>query len=332
MAQAAKKGKSIVNCPSCQGRVKSNGHFENRNRSVQRFLCVNPDCGKSFSESQPLDGIRIDTEEACRVVEMLVEGIGIRAAARLARVNPRTVLRILEAAGERCIDFLDARMRNLQVRDVQIDELYSFVHCLERNRKPMDSTTGEQYCFLAIERNSKAILDWHIGKRTRETTALFLNGLKERIDGRFQITSDGFHPYCLPNTGLVKQVFGEQVDYGLEIKIYAPERPGVASQNNPVICKAIQRKKVYGSPDFQRMTTNHAERTNLTVRLFNRRFTRKTMGFSRKLQNHIWAVALFVASFNFCHKHSGIGGNTPAMAQGIATHAFTMAEILTATI
>ncbi len=321
-----------MNCPNCRGHAKSNGRFQNRNRSVQRFLCVNPDCGKSFSESQPLDGIRIDTEEACRVVEMMVEGVGVRATARLARVNPRTVLRILEAAGEHCIDFLDAKMRNLQVREVQIDELYSFVHCLEQNRKPFDMESGDQYCFLAVERNSKAILDWHIGKRTRETSEIFLKGLRERVDGHFQLTSDGFSPYCSGKTGLVKQVFGEQVDYGLEIKVYGPQYPGISSRFNPIVCKEIKRRKAYGNPDLARATTNHCERTNLTVRLFNRRFTRKTMGFSRKLQNHIWAVALFVASFNFCHKHSGIGGSTPAMAQGIATKAFTMAEILTATI
>ena len=132
-----------MNCPVCRGHAKSNGRFQNRNRSVQRYLCISPECGKSFSESQPLGGIRIESDQAAHIVEMLCEGVGVRATARLARVDTKTVLRVLSVAGQQCARFLDERMRNLAVNDVEVDELYAFVGCLQASTGLFDTEQGE---------------------------------------------------------------------------------------------------------------------------------------------------------------------------------------------
>jgi len=153
-----------------------------------------------------------------------------------------------------------------------------------------------------------------------------LKGLKPKIAGRFQLTSDGFRGYRAVYGG-VGSIFGEQVDYATEEKTFGQAQRGVARRFNPVVCLSVHRKARIGTPDMARATTNHAERTNLSVRLFNRRFTRKTMGFSRKLANHRWSVILQSAHFNWCRVHSA-HNQTPAMALGLADHPWTVDELL----
>jgi IS1 family transposase len=251
------------------------------------------------------------------VVNMLAEGVGIRAIARLAELNKKTVLRILETAGRHCEQIMEGKVRGLHVNEIEIDEAYAFVGCLQQNTKgPMDTDRGEQYAYLAIDPQTKLILHAHVGKRDTFSSRDFLEGLKPKIEGRFQLTSDSFPGYASPFGG-VKFVFGESVDYATEEKSYSQLEQGKGRIQNPVVCTSVRRKARLGSPDMARATTNHVERANLSVRLFNRRFTRKTMGFSRKLENHRWSVILLAAHFNYCRAHS-THNQTPAMAAGLA--------------
>jgi transposase-like protein/IS1 family transposase len=321
-----------MNCRCCQSEeIKKFGSFSNRNRLVQRYQCLR--CGKTFSESQPLAGVRVASDKAAMVVQMLCEGVGVRAAGRLAGVNRNTVLNILETAGQHCGELLNARLVNLKVSSIEIDEVFGFVNCLEMNTDPddpKDQMYGDQYVFLGMERTSKLIVHYEIGKRNSGTTNDFLRGLKARIDGRFQLTSDGFADYCGVNYGWVKQIFGEQVDYGIEIKKYGLQDlfPKMKrTRETPAVLQWCKRRAVIGNPDMSKVTVNHMERANLSVRLFNRRFTRKTLGYSKCLRNHRLAVALQIAHFNFCRVHSA-HGKTPAMAAGLADHVWTVAELL----
>jgi IS1 family transposase len=288
-------------------------------------------CGKTFSESQPLDGVRIESDKAAMVVQMLTEGCGIRAIARLTALNKNTVLNVLETAGQHCEQLLNQRLVNLQVSDVEIDEIFGFVHCLELNTDAGDPLHGDQYGFLAVERTSKLILHWEVGKRSGSTADDFLRGLKSRISSRFQLTSDGFMPYCKGSQNGVKRAFGGQVDYGIEMKYYAPP-PALGAwtprRERPVQLQNIKRIPIMGKPDRDRMTINHMERQNLNIRLFNRRFTRKTLGYSKILRNHRLALALQIAHFNFCRVHSA-HNMTPAQASGLTNHAWTVNELLT---
>jgi transposase-like protein/IS1 family transposase len=318
-----------VQCHCCSSEhVKKSGSFSNRNRAVQRWQCLT--CGKTFSESQPLDGVRIDEDKAAMVVQMLCEGVGVRAIARLTMLNKNTVLNILETAGEHCEQLLNQRLVNLTVSEVQIDEVFSFVYCLANNTTPDDQFRGDQYAYLGIERASKLIIHWEIGKRDGATTRTFLEGLKSRTAGRFQLTSDGYEHYCRNNENGVASVFGDQIDYGIEIKAYA--RPPAfekwtPARERPVQLISCKRIPKIGNPDRARMTVNHMERQNLNVRLFNRRFTRKTLGYSKLLRNHRLALALQIAHFNFCRVHSA-HKMTPAQAHGLTDHAWTVRELL----
>jgi len=262
---------------------------------------------------------------------MLAETMGVRAAARLSNVDQNTVLRILESAGEHCARFLDAKVRNVNVPVVQADEVFSYVQCQPYFEIKNDQERGEFWTFLSIAKYEKLIINYRVSKRTGDDAAQFLEDLKSRMACRFQFTTDGFRGYCAVrgSAGTVENVLGDVCDYATETKIFKkdPTYTGARKFFAPELVR-IKRQARFGSPDLNEATTCHAERTNLTLRTMNRRFVRRTINFSKKLENHRHAVALFVAHFNFCRKHKSLGGKTPAMAAGLTDHIWTVEELL----
>jgi IS1 family transposase len=300
---------------------------------VQRFKCVR--CDKSFSEIQPLDGIRIERDKAIQVVEMLSESVGVRAAGRLARLDQGTVLRILESAGEHCARFLDAKVRNIKAPLVEADEVFSWIQQKPNGKNEDDPNRGSMWTFIGVANQEKLIVSWRVSKRTGEDAAEFLGDLKSRMAERFQLTTDGFRGYCdvRGSGGNVENVLGDCCDYATETKIFKKDKwpDGWRKWFAPKIVK-VKRCARFGNPDMDAATTNHAERTNLSLRTFTRRFVRCTINFSKKTENHRHAVAIFVATFNFCRVHKSLGGKTPAMAAGLTDHVWTVAEMLAAEI
>jgi IS1 family transposase len=283
----------------------------------------------------------VEPEKAYQIIRMLCEGIGVRACERLAGVNRRTVLNVLEVAGRKAIELMESRVKNIEAKFVSVDEMYGFVNCLQDTTTANDRLRGDQYAFLGMEQTTKLILHWHVGKRDKENALEFLRGLKAKTTGRYQLTSDGFAAY-IGHTGGVFKVFRESVDYGYEIKCFGAENRSIRGRLprrlNPVKCLWVKRIPVIGKPHRSMMTTNHSERCNLSLRLFNRRFTRKTLGYSKTLRNHKFSVALQVAYFNFCRVHSALKikatdtepakEQTPAMAQGITNRVWIVEELL----
>jgi len=260
-------------------------------------------------------------------VNLLCEGMGIRAVGRIMNLHRDTVLAILESAGAKMAAFLDEKIQDVNVKNVQIDEIYSFVGCkpqtlLDRT----DAERGEFFTYLSVDRESKLIINWRTSKRNKENTLAFLHDLRRRAPARLQLTSDAFAGYCRGNAA-VQQVFGNDIDYATETKVFGYSNQMISRYYNPLVVIGIKRKARIGSPDLSKATTCHAERTNLSVRTFTRRFTRCTLGFSKKLENMRYAVAMFICHFNFCRKHSAVG-QTPAQAAGLTDHAWTIEEIL----
>jgi IS1 family transposase len=276
-----------------------------------------------MSESQPLDGLRVDFDKACQVVHLLVEGMGIRACERLTGLNRRTVLGILETAGEKCARLLDAKVRYVKAAFVQTDEIHTFVGCKARRTTKDDVDRGDFFTYLSIDRDSKLIINWKTDKRDFEATEDFLRDLKARMLGRFQLTTDAYHGYCR-KVGGVGSVFEDSIDYATEIKVYGYEK--IAPYRYAPRVLRIKRQPRLGNPDMQFATTCHCERTNLSVRQFTRRFNRATLGYSKKLENLRHAVALFVWHFNYCRVHSA-HGKTPAQAAGLTNHQWTIEEM-----
>jgi IS1 family transposase len=290
---------------------------------VQRYACDR--CGKSFSESQPLDGLRVEHAKVVQIVKLLCEGMGVRAVARLTDCHRDTVLAVLETTGRKCAALLDARVRYVKAEFVQTDEIHTFVGCKQRRTTLDDVMRGDFFTFLSIDRDSKLIINWKTDKRDFDTTGDFLRDLKSRMMGRFQLTTDAFKGYTRRTEGGVEEVFGDSIDYATEIKVYGFER--VASYRFSPIVKQIKRKARLGNPDMQFATTCHCERLNLSVRQFTRRFNRSTLGYSKTLANLRHAVALFTAHFNYCRVHSA-HKQTPAQAAMLTKDVWTVEKLI----
>ena len=276
---------------------------------VQRYACKQ--CGKTFSQEQPLQGMRVDFEKACQVVHLLVEGMGIRAIQRFTGLHQETILSILEGAGQKAASFSDAKVCNLKPKLVQAEEMHCFVQCRQQNNIHNIEDIGEQFMFLAVDRDSKLIISSLIGRRTRENADCFMGDLRKRTITRFQLTTDNWKTYSGYGESSVMVAFGRDIDYATEKKIFAQPIPYL-----PRRVTSIRRKARIGNPDMKQATINHCERTNLSVRLFTKRFTRCTLGYSKKIENLRHAAALFIWHFNFVRVHSA-HKQTPAMAAGL---------------
>jgi transposase-like protein/IS1 family transposase len=317
-----------VNCHCCNGEAKYFAKFQNKNRVVRRFRCVR--CNKTFSEPQPLDGLRVDFDKVCQAVHLLCESVGIRAISRLTGLNRNTVLRILETAGQKAHQFLNDKVRNVKVEQVQVDELINFVYSRGQNTPHSETERGDFATYLSVDRASKLIINWHVGKRDRDEAMTFLTDLRLRVPNRFQLTTDGWITYS-GYTGTVREVFGVSIDYATEIKNFGRYNPAAGWRQSPMKLIGVTKKKRINNPCLNQATTSHAERTNLSVRTFNRRFTRCTLGYSKKLDNLKHAVALFVWHFNFVRKHSA-HGQTPAQAAKLTENTMTIEDLLGCTI
>jgi IS1 family transposase len=218
-------------------------------------------------------------------------------------------------------------MLGLRVGRIELDELRSFVGKKQRRviRKD-EAVSGDQYVFVALASTSKAILSYRVGKRNGENTDAFVADLRERIIGTPEISSDGLHYY----ETAVRFAFGNRVAYGQIIKSYVGEPAKDAGRRySPSIVVAVNRQVISGVPSH--ISTSYVERSNLTVRMSSRRFTRLTNGFSKKLENHVAAVGLLVAHYNFCRVHATTRA-TPVMVLGLTDHPWSIGELLDAAL
>jgi len=291
---------------------------------VQRYRCVR--CNKTFSESQPLDGLRTEHEKVVQIVKLLVEGVGVRATARLTGCQHKTVLTVLNTVGEKCATFLDRIVRNVQTESLQIDELWSRVGISQRRTTPADELRGDQYTYLAVTAREKFIVAYHTGKRNYSNTNDFIADVAERINGRIQITTDSYRPY----QSIVRRHLLERLDFATMQKLYAmpfDAKGEAARRYSPPQCTGVKVRIQAGSPRQDRINTSFVERSNLTVRHFNKRFARLGLGWSRKLENHKNAISLFIAAYNFCKVHSTLGC-TPAVGLKLASETWTIENLI----
>jgi transposase-like protein/IS1 family transposase len=313
-----------MTCICCNGETKKRGSFRNRNQIVQRYQCLR--CGKSFSEKQPLNGLRIDHDKVVQIVKLLCEGMGVRACARLTGCQHKTVLAVLNAVGEKCEQLHDRLVRNVQTGSLQIDELWSHVGISQKRTTEADIERGDQYTYLAITAREKFIVSFLTGKRNYQNTDTFVADAAKRITGRIQVTSDSFRPY----TAIVRKHLLDRLDFATMQKIYAAPVDAKSEawrRYSPPQCTGVKIRVRAGAPRRDRISTSFVERANLSVRHFNKRFVRLGLGWSRKLENHRAAVSLFVAAHNFCKVHTTLG-TTPAVGLKLTDHAWTIEELI----
>jgi hypothetical protein len=120
--------------------------------------------------------------------------------------------------------------------------------------------------------------------------------------------------------------FGDNVDYAQLVKLYGKE-PGSERRYSPPTCIGAVPNVVYGDPDPKHISTSFAERSNLNMRMGMRRFTRLTNAFSKKVENHAYAVAIYFMHYNFVRIHQTLK-ISPAMAAGVTDKLWEMSDMV----
>jgi IS1 family transposase len=256
---------------------------------------------------------------------MLCEGMSMRAPSRLADVSINTVTKLLIDVGQAASDYQDKAFRNLSCKRLQVDEIWSFVGGKQKNMslEQKREGLGDIWTWTAICADTKLIPSWYIGSRDADAACLFLQDLKDRLAGRIQLTTDGHRAYL----AAVSEVFDWVIDYAMLVKQYGTPPQGTPERRySPAECIGAVKNVVSGQPDQKHISTSYAERSNLTLRMGCRRFTRLTNAFSKKVENHAHAVALHMMHYNFARIHKTLRV-TPAMQAGVAKHAWSLEEI-----
>jgi transposase-like protein/IS1 family transposase len=314
-----------MTCHNC--RIDMTRHGKRRD-GTPRFRCGQ--CGKTFSlpKQHGVAGHKqLNDEDAVLALTLIVEGNSIRSASRITGLHKCTITKLVVDAGQRCESLLDAKIQNVPLSDVQADEIWGFVKKKEGHKNPFegdDMYIGDAWCFIGIERHSKLVLCFELGKRTETSAGRFMEKLANATHPaqRFQLTTDGLpaYPYA------VGRHLGDRVDYAQLIKVYAQTPEGERRYSPPEVVSS-EAKPVSGDPDMQRICTSHIERQNGSLRQWCKRLTRLTYAFSKKWENLRAALALHFAYYNFCRVHSSLKA-TPAMASGLAASRWTLADLL----
>ena len=267
----------------------------------------------------------MDTKRRAAIVAALVEGVGIRSTCRMTGASKGAVTRLIAELGPACAAYMDQAFHDLPCSVLEVDEIWAFCYSKAKN-VPADKRGtfgfGDVWTFTAICADTKLIPSYMVGARDAGTATEFMQDLAGRLAGRAQITSDGLKVY----EGAVADAFGGAVDFAQLVKIYAAS-PGGETRYSPAECIGCQKHSVSGNPDPKRVSTSYVERSNLSMRMGLRRYTRLTNGHSKKLENHCAALAIYFMHYNFARIHSTIRCS-PAMAAGVTSHLWSVAEIV----
>jgi IS1 family transposase len=268
---------------------------------------------------------KLNKDKQVQIIASLVEGNSLRATARMCDVAFNTVLKLLPEIGRVCEEYQQKAFVNLPCQRIQCDEIWSFCYAKEKN-VPQDlrgKGYGDVWTWVAVCADTKLVPCWRIGDRNAWDAQHFMYDLAARLANRIQLTTDGHRVYLQA----VEGAFGNDVDYAMLVKLYGSDPRGESTRYSPAECIGCRAIPIVGDPDFSKISTSFVERQNLTMRMKMRRMTRLTNAFSKKLENHRYAVALHYMHYNFCRIHQTLRV-TPAMEAGITDHVWSVEEMV----
>jgi IS1 family transposase len=260
-----------------------------------------------------------------QILAMLCEGSSMRSISRVADVSINTVTKLLVDAGNAALSIHDETVRNVASKRIQCDEIWSFCHAKQKNvatAKAAPEGAGDVWTWTAIDADSKLIVSYLVGDRSGDSAMYLMDDLRARLANRVQLTTDGHKAYL----EAVEGAFGADVDYAQLVKLYGPTitAPG---RYSPAECTGTKKIRREGNPDIDHVSTSYVERQNLTMRMSMRRFTRLTNGFSKKLENHVHALALYFVHYNSCRIHKTLR-MSPAMAAGVSDRLWSLDDVI----
>jgi IS1 family transposase len=267
---------------------------------------------------------KLSNQRRVQVISALVEGMAINAVVRMTGVSKNAVLKLLEDVGNACAIYQDKVFRNLNCKRLELDEIWSFCFAKQKNvREKLQGEFGygDVYTWVAIDAESKLVPSWYVGRRDGVCAMEFVKDLASRLANRVQLTTDGFKAYLNP----IEEVFGSEIDYAMLIKVYGGSQE--ETRYSPAECLGTVKERIIGNPDRELVSTSYVERQNLTMRMSMRRFTRLTNAHSKKIENHIHAIALHYMYYNFARIHSTLRCS-PAMAAGVSKKLWSIEDIV----
>src|SRR6185437_5814778 len=269
---------------------------------------------------------KLDNAKRAQVVAALVEGNSIRSTVRMTGVAKNTIVKLLVELGAACSDYLNANLVNLTSKRIQCDEIWSFVGAKDKNipvSRRAEFGVGSVWTWVAIDADTKLVCSWMVGSRDAGSAHEFINDLAGRLKHRVQLTTDGHKPYLTA----IADNFGNNIDYAMLVKIYGNDPIEGQKRYSPAVCTGCKLEPKIGSPDPKHISTSYVERQNLTMRMSMRRFTRLTNGFSKKIENHVAALAIHYMHYNFVRIHQTLRV-TPAMAAGVTGRVWTVQDLV----
>jgi IS1 family transposase len=268
---------------------------------------------------------KLPNEKRAQVLQMMAEGLALRAITRLTGISRTTLIKLLEDAGQAFSEYQDRALMNLPCRRVQVDEAWAFCYAKQKNvptAKKAPEGAGDIWTWVGLDADTNLVASFYVGSRGSEAAEIFINDLAKRLANRVQLTSDGHRPYL----EAVEGAFGADIDYAVLVKVYG-EVPEGQRRYSPAVCTGAHKHCVEGKPDPNHVSTSFVERQNLSMRMGNRRMTRLTNAFSKKAENHTHMMAIYFMHYNFVRIHQTLKVS-PAMAAGVAPRLWEMSDMV----
>ena len=268
----------------------------------------------------------ISRDRKIQIISCLCEGMSIRATARITNSSINTIVKLLIAAGTACQTYHDENVKGLTCKRVECDEIWAFCYAKAKNapeEMKAAGLAGDVWTWTALDADSKLIVSWLVGGRDADYAQAFMDDVASRIKTQIQLTTDGHKAYL----EAVENAFGGRADYAQLIKTYGAAPEGKTVRYSPAECTGIRKEVIAGHPDLDKISTSYVERQNLTMRMGMRRFTRLTNAFSKKIENHAHAVALYFMHYNFVRIHQTTRV-TPAMEAGLSKNLWTVGDLV----
>ena len=268
---------------------------------------------------------KLPSEKRAQALQMMAEGISLRAMTRLTGISRTTLIKLLEDAGQAFSEYQDRVLVNLPCKRVQVDEAWAFCYAKQKNvptAKAAPEGAGDIWTWVGLDADTKLVASFHVGSRDSEAARTFIDDLAPRFASRIQLTSDGHRPYL----EAIEGAFGAGIDYAMLVKIYGPAPEG-QRRYSPADCVGARKIPVAGNPDPKHVSTSYVERQNLSIRMGNRRMTRLTNAFSKNAENHAHMMAIYFMHYNFVRIHQTLR-ITPAMAAGVTSKLWEMSDMV----